>query len=271
MLLTFILSILTIGFEAMIYFLTHSYNQPWLIVIYLLLLPLCYYLIFGIYIILVFIYSLFINKKKINEKPSEFHYRVLKDTINQLLFLAHVHVHVSGKEKLPKDTPYLFVTNHISNFDPIVAIKVLNDKKLICVTKPENFNIPICGSFIAKCGYIPIDRQNAFNAVKSINRACEVINNNYGNVYICPEGTRSKNQELLEFHPGSFKIAFKSSCPIVVGSIKNSIQIHKNFFYRRTDVYFDIIDVIYPKDFENLSTIDVSKKAYDLIKQNLKK
>ena len=35
--------------------------------------------------------------------------------------LLRIHVHVSGMEKIPKDTKVLFVSNHRSIFDPIIT------------------------------------------------------------------------------------------------------------------------------------------------------
>ncbi len=270
MVLSIILLIASIISSGLIFYFTHSYEQPWTIILYILLVPLFYLAWLGIYAIIVFIYSLFINKKKEVKKPSKGHYLVLKETLNVLLKLARVKVHISGQELIPLDTHFVLVSNHVSNFDPMVLIPLFKER-LICVTKPENENIPICGPFIHKCGFIKINRESAFKAVEAINKAVKYINDDVGNIYICPEGTRSKSLELLPFHPGSFKIGVKANVPTVVCSVKNTNLIHKNFPLKRTHIYIDFLEVINTSQYDEMNTIEIAAYCENKIKENLKK
>lgn len=270
MVLSIILLITSLISSTLIFYFTHSYQQPWTIILYILFVPILYAAWFGIYVILLFIYSLFINKKKKIKKPSKIHYLVLKETLHEFLRFARVKVHVSGQDLIPKDSHFVLVSNHISNFDPMILIPLMKER-LICVTKPENGNIPICGPFIHKCGFIKINRESAFKAVEAINEAVKYINEDIGNIYICPEGTRSKSGELLPFHPGSFKIGVKSNVPTLVCSIKNTNIIHKNFPLKRTHVYIDFLELITPNQYEEKNTIEMAEHCEKIIKENLNK
>ena len=75
--------------------------------------------------------------------------------------------------------------------------------------------------------------------------------------------------KVHDYKPGCFKIAVKSNCPIVVSSIYGTENIHKNFPWKRTDVYFDIIDVIYPEQYKDMNTIEIAKKVENLVVQKI--
>lgn len=223
-----------------------------------------------VYLITLFIFSLFFNKKKDIKKPSKFLYFLIRQTVQAIIFFSRTKIHTKGLEKLPNE-PYLMVTNHVSMFDPMVAIAKVKEQKLICVTKPENEKIPICGAFIHKAGFIPVDRENNKNGLKAIIKAVKFITEYKTSIYICPEGTRSKTGEMLPFHAGSFKIATKANVDIVVASVKNADLIHKRFPFRRTHVYFEILDVIKREEYETKNTEDLAKQAFDLIKENMER
>lgn len=273
MILNLILWILGIFTSLVLFLLTKQFSFPNVLyfgLLYLFLIPIFYALWFSIDIIILFIYSLFINKKKDVKVPSKFHYVILKQTIHVLHIFARIKVHTTGLEKLPKNTRYLLVTNHTSNFDPMIYIDKIQER-LLCITKLENEKIPIAGSFIHKCGFIKLDRKNPKNAMQSINLAVDYLEKNYGNIFICPEGTRSKNGIVLPFHAGSFKVAFKANVPIVICSIKNANKIHKNFPLKRTHVYVDVLKIISPNQFDDTNTTQIASEAERIIKENLTK
>lgn len=157
--------------------------------------------------------------------------------------LLRIRVHVSGIEKIPKDTKVLFVSNHRSNFDPIITWYILKKWKIAFVSKPSNFKIPFFGRIIRKCCFMPIDRENPRNAIVTINKAAKLLKKQEVSIGIYPEGTRSKNGQLLPFHNGVFKIAQKAEAAIVVLCVTGTEKISKRTPFRRTDVYLDVLEV----------------------------
>ena len=143
---------------------------------------------------------------------------LIKLVMRWLLVMLGIRVKVSGAEKLP-DTPYLLVGNHRSAFDPIVSLAAFSSE-LIFVAKPSVLKIPVIGSILGRLCFLAIDRDNARNAVTTIKRSAELIKEVGLSVGIYPEGTRSKDGNLLPFHAGSFKIAKMAGCPIAVVSVR---------------------------------------------------
>ena len=159
----------------------------------------------------------------------------------------------------------MLVGNHRSNYDPFVTVIGLKLKEAAYISKPENFKIPFFGKIARKCLYLPIDRENAKNAFKTINRAADLIKKGEISYCVYPEGTRNRSEGLLPFHDGVFKIAQKAEAPVVVVALRGTETIHKNAPRKRTVVYLDVIDVISADEVRSLSTHELGDKVREKI------
>lgn len=213
--------------------------------------------IFGIWVVVLFIWGSFIKKKEYGFSP--LYYFIVKNTDTWAIKLLRIHVKKKGFDKLPKEK-CLYIINHNSNFDPMLMIMMINTGPLLCVTKPENFSFPIAGPFIRRAGYIDIDRDDPRKAIKAINRASRLIEEDKANVCICPEGTRNKSDApLLPFHPGSFKIGTKASCPIVLIDLKNTRSIKKNAPWKSSTIEANVVSILREEDYKDMSTNQIAE------------
>lgn len=218
-------------------------------------------LLFLVYILFLFVCSLFVNPKKEYENNSRFYRHLLYSASIAALKLLRVKVHTSGLEQIPPDTKLLFVGNHRSNFDPIIQWIVLKKWDVAFISKESNFKIPFFGRFIRKCCFMAIDRENPRNALTTISKAIKLLQREEVSVGVYPEGTRSKTKELLSFHNGVFRIAQKADKPIVVMAISGTEQIHKNFLRHSTNVYLEIVDVIPAKETKTMRTDEIGNRV----------
>lgn len=205
-----------------------------------------------LYILFLLFCALLVNEKLEYQQNSPFYRFLLYSATAFCVKLLRIHIHTEGIDKIPKDGRFLFVSNHRSNFDPILTWYVLKDYDLAFISKAENFRIPIFGRIIRKCCFMAIDRENPRNAIKTIEKAAGLIEKDEVSVAVYPEGTRSKECVLLSFHNGVFKIAQKANVPIVVAAIQGTEQIHKNYLRRRSDIQFEIVDMI-PSDYVKMN------------------
>lgn len=207
--------------------------------------------------------ALFVNPKKEYTKDSPFYRWVLNWTTAAFgIHLMRIRVHVTGKEKVPKDQKMLFVGNHRSNFDPIITWYVFKDWKLAYTSKAGNFKIPFWGQVIRKCCFMEIDRENPRKAVKTVIKAGELLKAQEVSIGTYPEGTRNKSGEgLLPFHNGVFKIAQKGEAPIVVVALRGTEKIAKNYPFHHTDVYMDIVEVIPKEDVVGVKTSVIGERV----------
>lgn len=222
--------------------------------------------LFVIYLAVLAIAPLFVDTKKEYDKDSRFFRFLLYSSTAIGMRIMRLHFHVSGIEKLPKDSRFLLVGNHLSNFDPIIEWHILRKFGLAFISKEGNFKIPIWGRIIRKCCFLSIDRENARNAMRTINKAAELIRADEVSVAVYPEGTRSKSGELLPFHNGVFKIAKKAGVPIVVAVIKNTNRIAKNYPWHKTDVYLDFVTVIGRDEVKANTSGEIGDKVHEIMK-----
>ena len=143
---------------------------------------------------------------------------------NRLLNLIRVTTKVSGFEYFPKDStrPVIIMCNHSSLYDIPVAIIALNTSMRF-VAKKELFQLPIFGATIKRAEFISIDRSDHEQAVKDLERAKEKMLSGI-NLWMAPEGTRSKDGKLAKFKRGAFHVAIDTNALIIPIVIKD---IHK--------------------------------------------
>ena len=230
------------------------------------------YLVIFIIIWLFFIsVSFFIRPNKDYDKPSKVFNAIFILWYSYITNFFRVKIRVTGLEKVPFGTRFLAIANHRSNLDNMIQALVLKKEQIAYISKPENFKIPIGGRFMKRGLYLSMPRGNTREEFKTVMKAIEYLKDDKVSIGIFPEGTRSKDGKLREFKPGAFKIAEKAQCPIVVVSTKGTFDIHKNWPWKKTHVYMDILDVIEPTVWSEKNTVEVSQYAHNLILNNLNK
>jgi 1-acyl-sn-glycerol-3-phosphate acyltransferase len=130
-----------------------------------------------------------------------------------VLLGGFVRLVADGKERVPRDTPVVFMSNHESWLD-IPALIAAIPIQVRFLAKKSLFSWPAFGWAIASMGFIPVDRENRRTAIKSFEEAAARIRAGRS-VLIFPEETRSVDGNLLPFQRGGFLIALKAGIPIV--------------------------------------------------------
>ena len=110
------------------------------------------------------------------------------------------------------------VCNHLSYLDPLLLISLFPRHKTI--VKNTFFKVPFFGWMIKQSGSIPASAQGSLTQL-TIERieATEEYLSSGGNLFIFPEGTRSRDGVVGPFSKGAFKIARRCHAPIQVFKI----------------------------------------------------
>lgn len=124
--------------------------------------------------------------------------------------LCGVRVHVHGLEHLDGPGPWIFAPNHQSNFDIAALLGYLPGENRF-IAKKELFAEPVLGTVLRTMGMIPVDRDNPLEAIDRLNQAAAAGSS----LIIFPEGTRSRDGQLLPFKKGPFIAAIHLKLPIV--------------------------------------------------------
>ena len=200
---------------------------------------------FVLYVLLFMLLSAFVDKSKPQESPNRFYLAVFVETIALYFRLARIEIRVRGKEKVPKNSNFLLVSNHLSDHDFMSMLTVLRGRSVAFVSKPENFNYPIAGKYLHKGGFLPINREEAREALTTIREVSERMKTlpiSYG---VFPEGTRNRQIDgLLPFREGVFLMAKKAGVPIVIVRVTDTDKVKHRAPWKKTRVYVDFVDVI---------------------------
>ena len=113
------------------------------------------------------------------------------------------------------------ICNHVSYLDPLIFISLYARHKTI--VKSRFFHIPIFGWILRTAGYLPagVDEGLGPLLIDHIEKMKEYLAGG-GNLFIFPEGTRSRDGCLGPFNRGAFKIAGFCRAPIKILRITNS-------------------------------------------------
>ncbi|MBO7078792.1 MAG: 1-acyl-sn-glycerol-3-phosphate acyltransferase [Bacilli bacterium] len=207
---------------------------------------------------------------KKDAKCTRFDMALMKRASEFMLQASNIKLHVRGLEKIDPDKKFLLIQNHLSNYDVICTTWALRYFNISYIFKSSLLKVPYLGQFMHKIKQLDIDRNNNRQGLDTIIKAINQIKNNERSVCVYPEGTRSKTHELAPFHAGTFKIALKAKCPIVVSTITNSEAKKYHTIFRPTHVYIDIVDVLEYDDIKDLSTEEISEKCHAMIEENQK-
>ena len=115
----------------------------------------------------------------------------------------------------------VIVCNHLSYLDPLLLISLFPRHKTI--VKSTFFSVPIFGWMLKQSGYIPSTSEGSLSElmIERIN-AMDGYLASGGNLFIFPEGTRSRDGSVGRLNKGAFKIARLCRKPIRILHIRNT-------------------------------------------------
>ena len=149
-------------------------------------------------------------------------HRCIRQCARTSLAVAGLRVHIEGQECINPKNTYIFMPNHTSFLDTLLALAYVpcNFRNII---KEEVFSIPLLGLVLRRSGEIPLDRKNPWKALRSLRRAADLLKVGIS-IVVFPEGTRSPNGEIQEFKTALFILPIRSRIPVVPVLIEGTFQ-----------------------------------------------
>jgi 1-acyl-sn-glycerol-3-phosphate acyltransferase len=143
-----------------------------------------------------------LHMPKINARFQNYCQAVLDD--------AEIQLTVEGQENARNGAIYM--SNHQSLYDIPAIGAIVPGVRM--VTKAELFKVPVWGQALKASGFVSINRRNRTSAIESLKEAAAKMKAGT-NIWISPEGTRSRTGELAEFKKGGFVMAIETGATIV--------------------------------------------------------
>ncbi len=124
-----------------------------------------------------------------------------------------------GTENIPLTGGVLIATNHMSRMDIPVLFLTPNRTDMTALVTTKYLKYPLIRWFIVTAQGIWLDRDTAdFSAFRT---AMTALNQGMA-IGIAPEGTRSKDAQLLEGKPGTALLALRAGVPILPVAISGT-------------------------------------------------
>lgn len=150
------------------------------------------------------------------------------------LFKLFYRFEITGVENIPSEGPVVLVSNHVSNWDPLVLGSAAN-RQVFFLAKEELFKIPLLNLLLPAWGALPLRRGRGDR--EAISKSMEVLaKGNTLGIFI--EGTRNKENpdHLGKPHPGAAMFAIKSNATVIPALLLNTRTIGKSL--RKVRVIF---------------------------------
>jgi 1-acyl-sn-glycerol-3-phosphate acyltransferase len=143
-----------------------------------------------------------------------------------LFFKITCRYQVIGIRNFPSSGPALVVSNHISNWDPLM-VGVAMPRQINFIAKSELSRIPLVGYLFKAWGVVPIKRGHSDR--EALSKSLELLKN--GKVMgIFIEGKRNLgNPEIMiKPQPGAAMLALKGAVPVVPVAVINTNRIMRS-------------------------------------------
>lgn len=168
----------------------------------------------------------------------------------------------------------IIVCNHISYLDPILLVSLY--VRQMTIVKNTFFSVPIFGWFLKRAGYVPSSAEETggpamIGHLESIKAHLAAG----GNLFVFPEGTRSRTGELGPFNRGVFSIARYCRADLNLVLIRNTNRLFRpgTFVFDNREqnvISLKLIATLRP-DYasDNFSTIAVAREARQIFENAL--
>jgi len=137
-----------------------------------------------------------------------------------ILKTSGVSVNVEGLDNIRPETPYVYMSNHLSHFDAVSLLTVL-PLGVKFLAKKELGRIPFLGWAMYALGYIFVERGSKIESFKKIDKGASKVREGTS-ILVFAEGTRSQDGNLQPFKKGGFVMAIKAGVNIIPISIYGS-------------------------------------------------
>lgn len=179
---------------------------------------------------------------------------------------------VIGTENIPTDRAVVFVGNHRSLLDIVLAGKLI-PFPVGFIAKIELKKIPLLSLQMRDINCLFLDRKDNRQALQVVLKAIELVKGGQS-MFVFPEGTRSKEEgKILPFHAGSFKIATKAGAPIVPVTIVGMGDVLEDHFpkLKRAPVVIEFGEPIETASMGRNEQKELPDRVRDLIVETYKK
>ncbi|MCL4234280.1 MAG: 1-acyl-sn-glycerol-3-phosphate acyltransferase, partial [Deltaproteobacteria bacterium] len=154
-------------------------------------------------------------------------------------------IRIEGLERVTNPrNPYVVVSNHQSMADIPIISRLPWDMKW--VAKASLFKLPVVKTMMRVAGDIPVDRGDKDSRGKVYGLAESYLKRRCSVMFFA-EGTRAKDDKVLAFHDGAFKLAIQAQVPVLplaVDGSRDCLPKHTWIFRNVSNIHLAVLDPV---------------------------
>lgn len=137
--------------------------------------------------------------------------RIITAILRLALRVFFRHIEVVGAERVPAQSPVIFVLNHPNGLVDPVFLLCLAPRNVSFLAKAPLFTMPVVGSLVRALDALPVYRRQDEGSDTARNRetfaAARALLARGGTIAICPEGVSHNDTQLKPLKTGAARIA----------------------------------------------------------------
>lgn len=227
-------------------------------------------LLTGLAFVFLLIMTRWVDQDVPQEKNSPFYRTMTNLYVSFIKTVVRLRVDTQGLEKTPKDGRFLLVCNHLNDSDPAILLHYFRKSQLAFISKQENKNMFVVGKLMHKLQCQLLNRDNDRDGLRCILKCVQMLKDDQVSVAVFPEGYVSKQQRLLPFRSGVFKIAQKAQVPIVVCTLQGTQHVFRHIKrLKPTNVRLHLVGTIPAEELKDKTTVEIAHQIRTMMVEDL--
>ncbi len=211
-----------------------------------------------------------INPKKIPiEKRFAKVQKICRNILKAFNIVCYDEQFLKFYESKDRNKNYLIFSNHLSFLDPLLFLSVAKNP-VTFVAKKETRKYPLVGRIIRIMEGEFLDRGNLKQELKTFKSVQErILSDDKLDILIFPEGTRNKEpleKGVGEFHPGTFRCAFKTQANIMICPIFGTFRaVNTKYKDKYNPILIKVSKELKYDDYKDKNTIQLAEELHNLM------
>lgn len=148
---------------------------------------------------------------------------IIIQRISQVLMMIIYRAKFIGRENVISHGPMIFVSNHQSNYDPVLIGGLIRDRPFSSMARAGLFDFKPFGWLIRVFGTISLKRGK--QDIAAMRAALDVLSRG-GCILLFPEGARTPDGTIYPFKRGFLVLVKKSKAPVLPIAVEGNHDIY---------------------------------------------